>query len=96
VSGCRSSIVRHGESVLWRIDLAPARGDLQPDRVARFETAGRGAFGCLPPRRPSVVRGQIRRGVQAQARDDGVSVAVARINRDPFAATAFAELAKLR
>ena len=67
----------------------------QSDRVPRFETSRRHAFGCLPAGRPTVVRCDIRCGVESQARDDGVSMAVARVNCDPFAATSFAEVAEL-
>jgi len=41
------------------------------------------------------VRCDIRCGVESQARDDGVRMAVARVDRDPFAATSFAEVAEL-
>ena len=37
---------------------------LQPDRVTRFETTCRHAFGRLPAWRPSIVRGQIGRRVK--------------------------------
>lgn len=72
------------------------RSDLQPDWVTRFETGRRNAFSRLPTWRPFVVRGQIRRRIESQSGDDRVSVAVARVNRDPFAAAAFSVLAKFR
>ena len=75
-------------------DLAAISGNLQSDWVTRFETAGRNAFGYLPTGLPAIVRGKVGRGIEAQACDDGVSVTVPRVNRDPFAATAFAEIAK--
>ena len=75
-------------------DLGAAEGDLQPNRVARFETGCRNAFACLPTRRPFVVRGQIRRRIQTQTRDDRISVPVARVNRDPLAAPPLTVIAK--
>ena len=86
MSGCRSCDDRS-----WR-DVE----DLQADRVACFETAGGNAFGRLPSWGEFVVLRQIRRGVESQPGNDRVSVAVARVNRDPFAAPAFAILAKFR
>src|SRR6185436_4828363 len=77
------------------VDLAAESGDLQPDRVARFETARRHALGNLPAGLPAIVRRDVRRRVQAQARDDRVSVAVARVNRDPFTASSLTEVAEL-
>src|SRR5436853_5216372 len=77
------------------VDLGARREDLQPDRMPRFETARRHAFGCLPAGLPTIVRRNIRCGVESQTRDDGVSVAVARVNRYPFAAAMFAEIAEL-
>ena len=41
------------------------------------------------------MRSEIWRGVEAQPRDDGVSVAVTRVNCDPFATAALAVVAKL-
>ena len=77
------------------VDLGARREDLQPNRVARFEAACRRPFSYLPAGLPAVVRRDIRCRVKAQARDDGVSMAVARVNGDPFAATALAEITKL-
>ena len=77
-------------------DLDARRGDLQPDGVSRFESGRRNAFACLPTGRPLVMRSQIRRCVQTQARDDRVGMTVARVNRDPSAAAAFTVLAKFR
>ena len=78
------------------VDLGATREDLQPNRVPCFETPRRHAFGCLPAGRPTVMRRDVRRRVQSQPRDDGVSVSVARVNRDPFAASAFAEISEFR
>ncbi|MEY2526781.1 MAG: hypothetical protein QOE73_1552 [Verrucomicrobiota bacterium] len=78
------------------VDLGARREDLQPNRVARFEAACRRTFSYLPTWLPAVVRRDIRCRVEAQARDDRVSMAVARVNGDPFAATALAEITKLR
>lgn len=77
------------------VDLGARREDLQPNRVPRFETCRRHAFGCLPTGLPSIVRRDIRCRVEPQARNDRVSVAVARVDRDPFAATSFTEAAEL-
>ena len=41
------------------------------------------------------MRSKVWSGVEAQPRDDGVSVAVTCVNRDPFAAAALAVIAKL-
>ena len=41
------------------------------------------------------MRGDIRRGIEPQPGDDGVSVTVARVDRYPFAAAAFAKITKL-
>ena len=76
------------------IDLGATRGDLQPDWVSRFESGRGNAFARLPTRRPFVMRGQIRRRVQTQTGDDRVGVAIARVDRDPLAMTAFTVLAK--
>jgi len=63
--------------------------------MARFETTGRHTLGYLPAWLPSVVGGEIRRGIESQPSDDGVSVTIARVDRDPSPAAAFAEVAKL-
>ena len=77
------------------VDLAAKPGGLQPDRVTRFEPAGWHPLRELPSRLPTVMRRQIRGRVETEARDDGVSVTVTRVNRDPFAATALTEVTKL-
>jgi|SRR5215471_112144 len=76
------------------IELGATRRDLQPDWVARYESGGRNTLARLPTGCPFVMRGQIRRRVQTQTSNDCVSVTVASINRDPFAASAFAVLSK--
>lgn len=75
-------------------DGCAVRGELQSDRMSRFESACWYALGHLPAWRPFVVRRDVRRGVETQARDDRVSVAVARVDGDPFASAALAVLAK--
>ena len=61
--------------------------------MSGFETE-RHALGFLPTRRPPIVCGNVRGRIESKARDDSECVAVARVNRDPFATTALAEPAK--
>ena len=75
--------------------LPPAFAE-DTDRMARFETACRDTLRYLPSRLPTIMRGQIRRSIEPQPRDDGVSVTIARVNRDPFATSALPILAKFR
>src|SRR5205085_12309864 len=50
---------------------------LQPDRVTRFETTSWNTLCYLTARLPSLLRSDIRRGIEPQRGDDGVSVTVA-------------------
>ncbi len=71
-----------------------AASDLQSDRMPGFETRGH-ARAYLPPGRPSISRVVPRRGIESQPGNDGERVALARIDRYPFATAAFAEDAEL-
>lgn len=61
--------------------------------MSGFETE-RHALGFLPTRRPPIVCRNVRGSIESKARDDSERVAVARVNRDPFATTTRAEPAK--
>jgi len=64
--------------------------------MTRFESAKGDAFRRLPAGRPLVVRRDVRRRVESQSGDDRIRVAVARVNRDPFPATALTIFSKIR
>ncbi len=61
--------------------------------MSRFKTE-RHALGFLPTRRPPIVCGNVRCSIEPQTRDDSERVAVARVDRDPFATATRAEPAK--
>src|SRR6266404_5635699 len=61
--------------------------------MSGFKTE-RHALGFLPTRRPPIVCGNVRGRIESKAGDDSEGVAIARVNRDPFATTALAEPAK--
>src|ERR1700730_5392962 len=61
--------------------------------MSGFETE-RHALGLLPTRRPPIVCGNVRGSIEPQTGDDSERVAVARVNRDPFATTTRAKPAK--
>ena len=54
----------------------------------------RHALGFLPTRRPPIVCGNVRGRIESKAGDDSERVAVARVDRDPFATATRAEPAK--
>ena len=95
MDACRAVAARRWVDLVI-VDLGARREDLQPNRMPRFETARWHALGGLPTRCPTIVRRNVRCGVESQARDDGVSMAVARVNRDPFAATLQPESPEVR
>jgi hypothetical protein len=74
-------------------NATPGR-ELQTDRMPRFKTR-RHTHAGVPVGCPTIVRGEIRRGVEAQPCDDGERVAVAGVNRDPFAAPALTKAAEI-
>ncbi len=66
---------------------------LPTGRVTRIEAICVPAI-CIPPRSNVAAVAQIG-GIQTQARDDGKSVPIARINRDPTATTASPVMTKV-
>ena len=76
------------------VDFPAAPAELQADRMTCFEATGGDALGELPAGLPAIMGGQVRRRVQAQTRDNGVSVAVTRVDRDPLSATLFSVVPK--
>ena len=77
------------------LELAAGVRNLQPNRVPRFKIACRHTLSWLPARLPSIVRGQIGRGVEPQSGDHCPNVTVLGINREPTSAAAFAVTKKI-
>ena len=63
--------------------------------MPRIETR-RHARSELPGWFPAFAPGNIRRGVESKTGNDGESVTITRVDRDPFAMTTLAEAAKIR
>jgi len=70
-----------------------SHGELQTDRMPRTKAAGR-PVGRIPSRCPFAGVVIEWRGIQAQSRNHGERVTLARVDRDPFAGAAFAVTAK--
>ena len=94
-SGHRKNLLRTSSFAKAPADESGATVKLQPDRVPGIKTVWR-PVNSLPARRPFALVTVVRRSVEAQPGNHCERVALAGVDRDPFAGAGFAIAAKLR